>query len=136
MSKKVDLFKALKAMNNQDFDFFLNLSEEEVKDLSPYVLMLWVKGAQENQEIHTILTNSFVNPFVFSLGTQHTTLIYLLLCVANGGYDQTKYQFKKPNATQKSKYVQPLLDAGYGLHEAQDLVNLIPETELETLIQR
>ena len=129
MTKKVDIFKALNKMNHQDYWWFLNLDEEEVKSLSPYVLMLWSKGAKENRPYHIIFTNQFVNPFVFHFN-DHPKLLYCLLCVANGGIDQTKYEFKKPQKAEKQQYVNTLIQEGYGSHEARDLVELIPEDEL------
>lgn len=98
---KVNIFDALNRLTAGDFEWFLSLDDEQVKGLPPYVLMLWVQGAQENTEYHTILTNLYVNSFVFGLG-KHPRLSYLLLCVANNlgrtRFDWLVKKAKKPKA--------------------------------------
>lgn len=97
---KVDIFKAFEQINKENYDYFNHLSDEETKELSGYVLMRWMVGAAKNNEIHTILTNEYMNPYVFTL-QKHPVLIYKLCIAANGGIDNTHYKFKKKPAPAK-----------------------------------
>ncbi len=90
-----------------DCDFFLNMTEEEVKELSPYVLTLWLRGANENRDAHVLLTDAVVNSKLFSL-SRHPKLLYLLCCYANSGMGRTRYSFindKKETTGNKHKVV-------------------------------
>ena len=90
-----------------DYDFFLNMTEEEVKELSPYVLTLWLRGANENRDAHVLLTDAVVNSKLFSL-SRHPKLLYLLCCYANSGMGRTRYSFindKKETTGNKHKVV-------------------------------
>lgn len=101
MSKyKVDLFEALNKINIGDIDWFDNLTEEEVKSLSPYIMLLWIKGAQKNNLAHIIMTNEYSNPFIFNLDKNHRKLLYKLLCYSNNFNDKTRYNFRKSDKKQ------------------------------------
>lgn len=85
----------LNRMNSGDFEYFQKLTPEEMKELpAPYVLMMFARGAEENNHYHTMLTNIYVNSKVFSL-YRHQKLLYLLLTEANSLGDDTRYRFVK-----------------------------------------
>lgn len=92
----------LSRINSGDYDFFLSMTEEEVKELSPYVLTLWLRGAQENRAEHTIMTDMFVNTKLFTLH-RHPKLLYLLACYANSDMDNTRYSFVPDKKEGKAK---------------------------------
>ena len=90
-----DMQSFLKHMNNEDFVYVDEMSVEEVKKISPYVLLMWCQGAKKNRNIHTILTNTYCNPYVFSMA-KHPRFLLKLFVAANGGIDDTHYSFVKP----------------------------------------
>lgn len=77
-----------------DYDFFIDMTEEELKEISPYVICLWLRGANENRWAHTIMTDVYVNSKLFELH-KHPKLLFMLACHANEGIDETRYSFKK-----------------------------------------
>lgn len=82
----------LSRINAGDYDFFINMTEEEVKELSPYVLALWLRSANQNKGAHTFMTDAFLNTKLFHL-SKHPKLLYLLACSANCDMDNTRYSF-------------------------------------------
>lgn len=104
MAEKVDLFGFLKNVNKCDFSSVDKFSDEEIKSLSTFVLMMWAHGAQSNTMVHNILTDRLVNPFVFSL-SKHPRLLLKLFIEANGGIGNTRYKFVKSVSSEKSSEI-------------------------------
>ena len=98
MAEKVDIFDALKRLDNFDIAYFDGLSDEQKKGLSPYILMEWMAGCKSPVQLN--LLNSLVNPMVFELPSGHTNLLYKLLLAANDG-KKTKYKWVKKKAKSK-----------------------------------
>lgn len=97
----------LSRVNAGDYDFFLNMTEEEVKELSPYVLALWLRGAQNNRPEHVIMTDMILNTKIFTLG-RFPKLLYLLACYANCDMGDTRYYFvndKKEGKPKRTKLI-------------------------------
>lgn len=132
-SYKVDIHKLFGHINDNDTEHFNKLTEEEIKAVSPYVIQRWMFGAHSNNEIHTILTDEYVNPYVFSL-QHHKLLLCKLLCVANGEIDNTRYSFVKPGRRKKDNSAQ-LVARHYqcSIKEAYDIMELIGEDGLKEL---
>lgn len=103
----MNIHHVLSRVNAGDFDFFLKMTDDEVKELSPYVLALWLRGANDNRAEHTIMTNEFMNTKLFTL-SKHPKLLYLLACYANSGMGNTRYSFigdKKEGKPKRTKLV-------------------------------
>lgn len=90
------LFNFLTEMNKGNFSYVDDLSDEDVKKLSPYVLSMWVGGATDaSRPYRTIATANVCTPYVFSL-SKHPRLLLKLYVAANGGIsDGTRYKFHK-----------------------------------------
>lgn len=91
---KVDLFEALRAISGGDYRFFDKLDDVDIKTLSPYLLLLWMRAPSSDASIRTELTNEFVNPYVFNL-SGHPRLLFKLFVAAQGGYGNCRYRFEK-----------------------------------------
>lgn len=79
--KKLEIKRVLNALDNKDYDFYKNLTEEEKKEFSPYPLMRFssnVKGDQDIQEWFLRLTNDSVNKHHWSLSKDHEELLWKL----------------------------------------------------------
>lgn len=103
----MNIHYVLSRVNAGDYDFFLNMSEDEVKELSPYVLALWLRGAHSNRAEHVIMTDMIMNTKLFIL-SRHPRLLYLLGCYANCDMGETKYSFngdKKEGNAKQTKLV-------------------------------
>ena len=65
--KKVDIFKLFGKMNSEDYAWVMALTDDELKTVSVYVLLMWIHGVDRNESAHLILTNQYVNQYVFHL---------------------------------------------------------------------
>jgi len=122
---KLNIFSILNGISQGDMNLVDELSPEELKELSPYVLQMWIKGADSNLDARMVLTNDFVNKYIFSLA-DHKKLLYKLLCVANGYGDNPYYSFKKKTQQTTSNLIKLLMDY-YKVNQqhAQDSLQLL-----------
>jgi hypothetical protein len=81
MAFKLDIFTVLGELAKGNMDYYASLDEELKKSVSPFVLMKWARGATIAQDLHVILLNRYVNPYIFALGSE-PELLWMLLCVA------------------------------------------------------
>jgi hypothetical protein len=101
MTKKfsLDIFGLLQDLNNpKSDDIYAKLSDAEKKGFAPLVVMRWMTGTSDEQQI--MLVNEFVNPAVFPLAA-HPHLLMLLLQVSNTKTNK-RYQWLS-NTGSKSK---------------------------------
>ena len=91
MSEKKDIFEVLNKLDEGDIEYFKNLSEKELKQLPPYVLMRWLSGTRNSKQV--ILVNELVNSTVFNLH-EHNKLLWKLLMASSDG-QQKKYKWMK-----------------------------------------
>lgn len=133
--KKVDIFELFRKMNNEDFEWVMNLSDEDLKSVSVYVLLMWIHGVDRNQATHLILTNSYVNQYVFHLG-KHQRLMLLLMFVTNGGMGSPRYQFKKSISKQETKSIKAVAnfyECTY--NDAKGYLGILSPEEVKEMIE-
>ena len=133
MAEKVDLFGFFKEANNGNFAYIDELSDEEVKSLSPFVLTMWANGAQSNTAAHVILTDLYMNDKVFSL-SKHPRLLLKLFIEANSGMGNTRYKFVKSVSSRESadtKMIANHFNVGYDV--AKGYRELMTDEDLKTM---
>lgn len=82
---KLDLKVVLAAIDTNNYGFYDSLSEEEVKDLSPWVLMRYFSScADPHAEHHLLAVNEVVN-VDFNELKNHKKLQFLLLAACGVG---------------------------------------------------
>lgn len=89
---KLDIKRELKAVDTRDYNFYENLTDEEKKAFSPYILMRYtsnVQGDQELQEWFIETTNEYVNKHHWTLSKNHKPLLWKLF--AGTGVGQSMY---------------------------------------------
>ena len=96
---KLDLFNFLNNMSRKNEKFYGTLSEEEIKEISPLILMRWLSGTNNPYQIYML--NELLNPFVFTLG-KHKELLVDLMTLSTTGISQ-RYQFKKAKSKKTTK---------------------------------
>jgi len=133
--QKTDLFKFFDHMNRGDYDYVDSLTEDEVKGLSAFVVLMWVNGAEgSNAPYHVLLTDMYCNPYVFSL-SRHPRLLLKLLVAANSGMGNTRYAFKKngiKNHTKELYAISRLYQCG--MHEAKQYHEILNADEIEEIV--
>jgi len=134
MNYKVDIFKLLSGMASNKMDALDDLTEAELKSVSPYVLQMWVKGADNNLENRLVLTNEFANQYMFSLG-DHPKLLYRLLCYSNGFGQDTRFYFPKKKKTSSHNFTLKTLMKYYSYDErhASDIIPLLTAEDILTI---
>ena len=133
--KKVDIFELFRKMNNEDYEWVMRMSEEDLKTVSVYVLLMWIHGVDRNQSTHLILTNSYVNQYVFHLG-HHSRLLLLLMFVTNGGMGSPRYQFKKSVSKQETKSVKAVAEFYKCTYDdAKGYLEILSSDEVKEMIE-
>lgn len=99
---KLDIFRTMKAADSKNPQFYDKLSEDEVKQLQPFLVMRWMTGTSSPRQVYFM--NEFVNPYVFSL-TNHKRLLWQLLTVASDGKSRKYEWIKAPGKATSSKPV-------------------------------
>lgn len=128
--RKLDIFEVLNAINAKKSEFFDHLTDEEAKTIQPFVLMRWLTGTDDEQQI--ILLNEFVNPVAFTL-TTHKKLLWQLLTICNSGTRQRYQWLKLPGKRIANKPIATeLIKKTYGINtkEAIDTIQLLSEDQL------
>ena len=85
---KLDIKRELGAVDRKDYSFYDNLTDEERKAFSPYVLMRYtanVQGDRDIQEWFLETTNELVNKNHWDLSKNHKGLLWKLFAASGAG---------------------------------------------------
>ena len=88
--KKIDLKSMLGAVDRRNKEFYSQLSDEQKKEFSPFMVMRWtssIKGSKQLQEHYLELTNEFLNKD-FSVLYKHKKLCWMLASIIGIGRNQ------------------------------------------------
>ena len=80
----------LGAVDRRNKDFYSQLSDEQKKEFSPFMIMRWtssIKGSKQLQEHYLELTNEFLNKD-FSVLYKHKELCWMLASIIGIGRNQ------------------------------------------------
>jgi len=109
---KLDIKKTLKAVDQRDYNFYSNLSDEERKSFSPYILMRYtsnVQGEQDLQEWFIERTNEYVNKHHWILSKNHKPLLWKLF--AGIGIGSSMYHpYLAAGKKEKTNKIEKLLE--------------------------
>jgi len=95
---KVELFPLLRNIATKNSAYFDSLTEDQRKEISPYLIMRWLTGCNDgsiNSAKQIYFINAVVNPLVFPLG-KHKKLLYDLMSASCTGKD-CRWNFNKSN---------------------------------------
>lgn len=128
-----NLFTFFNAMNKEDYAYVDSMTDDEVKTISPFVMLMWANGAVDNNDVHVILTDLYVNPYVFTL-SKHPRLLLKAFMSANGGIDNTRYKFKKSVTREQSALIK-LIAEHYecGYDHAKDIQHILSDSDIKEL---
>lgn len=130
-----DLFRFLKEMNQGNFRYVDGMSEKETKAISPFVLLMWCSGAEQEAPVHSVLTDTYVNDYVFTL-SKHPKLLHKLFFAANGGVSNTKYAFRKSVTNEETKVIDAIcFHYNCTPREAKDYKRILDKDSLDTIKQ-
>lgn len=133
--KKVDIFKLFGKMNNEDYAWVMALTDDELKTVSVYVLLMWIHGVDRNESAHLILTNQYVNQYVFHL-QKHNRLLLLLMFAVNSGMGSPRYQFKKSVTKQETKSIKAIASFyNCTYDDAKGYADILSADEIKEMIE-
>lgn len=108
---KLDIKRELQAVDRREYDFYDQLTDEEKKAFSPYILMRYtsnVQGDQDLQEWFLERTNELVNKNHWNLSKNHKSLLWKLF--AGVGVGQNMYHpYLASGKKQKTNKIEKLL---------------------------
>jgi len=85
---KLDIKRELEAVDTRNYEFYDNLTDDERKVFSPYILMRYtsnVQGDRDIQEWFVEMTNELVNKDHWSLSKEHKALLWKLFAGTGAG---------------------------------------------------
>jgi hypothetical protein len=80
-AEKLDIKRELKAVDLKNYNFYNDLTDEEKKAFSPYILMRYVsnvQGDRDTQEWYLEMTNELVNKNYGEISKHHKNLLWQL----------------------------------------------------------
>jgi hypothetical protein len=110
MAAKLDIKRELQAVNNKNYDFYDNLTDEEKKAFAPYILMRYISNPQNKdaQEWCVERANEFVNKDHWTLSKGHKPLLWKLYAAAGLGMS-LNYQYLAAGKKEKANKIEKLL---------------------------
>lgn len=119
-------------MSNKDRTFYRGLTEEEQKSIFPLVLMRWLSGTKNAQQIYFL--NELVNPFVFAIHRHKELLLDLMTICAPGRtqrYYWNKAQSKRTTSTPKTIGV----IRNYFGYNTLEAISVLPLLSVKTIVE-
>ncbi len=120
---KLDIKRELRAVDTRDYNFYENLTDEEKKAFSPYILMRYtsnVQGDRELQEWFLETTNEYVNKHHWTLSKNHKPLLWKLFAAT--GIGQTMYHpYLAAGKKGKANKIEKLLAEIYPAMKLEDI---------------
>lgn len=130
----------LERMRVGDVEYLDSLTDEQLKEIQPYVMLMWINGAYgDSTDVATLLIRvaNFTSGKIFSLG-QHRRLLLRLLISLHDGLNIRGYRFIKPNIGKKveSLEIQAVCSIfNCSPRHAKQMYNLVPKDVLEEVVE-
>lgn len=123
MAAKLDIKRELKSLDNKDYEFYNNLTDEERKAFSPYVLMRYasnVQGDRDIQEWFLERTNEYVNKNHWDLSKNHKGLLWKLFAATGAGIP-CYHPYLAGSKKEKANKIEKLLSEIYPAMKLEDI---------------
>lgn len=110
MAAKLDIFRVLGAVDRRDKTFYDNLTDDERKAFSPYIMLRWVSTVNSNpvlEQWYVEETNRMVNINYFTLA-KHPKFMWLMYSQV-GSTQRIKHEYIARSNTKKDKRLAALM---------------------------
>ena len=137
MPKKpqIPLKEIMAAIDKKDRNFYNNLSDEQKKAFSAWMMMRYCSSVQGRDAANYIyMTNELVN-YQFSEVSKHPELQWLLLSACGVGKIQFHPYLKPPNSRKKKNKIFEFIYSIYPHMKAEDINNMIDINTNEELTE-
>jgi hypothetical protein len=112
-AKKLDITRILSAVNTKNHGFYNDLTEEELKEFNPYILMRFISNPDGDADVQSWfieILNEYVNKDFWDLSKNHKELLWKLYAATGAGMP-VKYTFlPMPSRETVDKFEQVLAD--------------------------
>ena len=138
---KLDIKRELNAVDSRNYDFYENLTDEEKKAFSPYILMRYtanVQGDQSLQEWFLERTNEYVNKSHWVLSNNHKPLLWKLFAATGVGsnmYHPYLAAGKKGKANKIEKLLVEIYPA-WKLEDIKILASMMDKKDIDELFDK
>lgn len=122
--QEINIFEVLGKISTKQCTFYQQMTEEQRKEVVPFVLMRWLTGTSDRRQI--VFLNEFANPYVFSLADHKPLLVKLLMACTSGKGQRYKWIPNKRTSHKRPISVQVIQDYfKYSSSEASEAVKLL-----------
>jgi hypothetical protein len=138
---KLDIKRELNAVDQKNYDFYDNLTDEEKKAFSPYILMRYTAscaGDRDIQEWFVETTNEFVNKNHFDLSKNHKALLWKLFAATGAGIS-TYHPYLAAGKKDKANKIEKLLCEIYPAMKMDDIkqiASMMSKSDKEELFDK
>jgi hypothetical protein len=98
---KLNIFEVLSKISTKDNAYYDSLPEHNKKQFAPLVVNRWLSGTNNRSQVYIL--NEVVNPYTFSLGYHHKSLMYKLMTICTSGKPQQHRWQAGPSKKTSSK---------------------------------
>ena len=138
---KLDIKRELGAVDTKNYDFYENLTDEEKKAFSPYILMRYtanVQGDRDIQEWFVEMTNEMVNKNHWDLSKDHKALLWKLFATCGVG-KSFYHPYLAAGKKEKANKIEKLLAELYPAMKMSDIklmVSMMDKKDKEELFDK
>jgi hypothetical protein len=138
---KLDIKRELNAVDRKVYDFYDNLTDEERKVFSPYILMRYtssVQGDRDIQEWFIEMTNECVNKNHWDLSKNHKALLWKLFAATGAGVN-CYHPYLAAGKKEKANKIEKLLCEIYPARKLEDiklLASMMDKKDKEELFDK
>ncbi len=137
MSDKLNIANEMRVFDRKDRAFYDNLTEEERKKFSNYLMIRWgssVEGSRDLQEFYVIATNERLNKHFFNV-SKHPKLQWLMATSVSPGMGTHRHTWiapkkKEAGASAKRKRLQEIYPT-YRDDEIDVMMQIVSNRELD-----
>lgn len=139
--KKLDIKRELEAVDTRNYNFYDNLTADEQKAFSPFVLMRFignVQGDRDLQEWFVEMTNELVNKDHWTLSKNHKALLWKL-CAGVGTGSKSFHPYLAAGKKDKVNKIAKLLAELYPamkLNEVKMLADMMTAADIKELFDK
>lgn len=123
MTAKLDIQRELRAVDQKNYDFYNNLTAEERKAFSPYILMRYTSNVsldKDIQEWFVEMTNECVNKHHWTLSKNHKPLLWKLFAATGTGVN-CYHPYLAAGKKEKANKIEKLLADLYPGRKLEDI---------------
>lgn len=139
---KLDIKRELRAVDQKDYNFYDNLTDEEKKAFSPYILMRYTASVQmpdrDIQEWYVEMTNEMVNKNHWDLSKKHRGLLWKLFAATGTGVN-CYHPYLAAGKKEKSNKIEKLLaelNPAMKLSDIKVLAKMMDKADKEELFDK